>query len=529
MGADSQKGDTRKSVRPAPADVEVQDFEEDAFRLCAAAGLVSLTFIIAVGAMNLAPPQGNADLYLANWVAGGAVAISMLVGTFARHVKRLPLLATTYQVGIALAISLTEVLITYDTLSVVRGISWVCLWIVLYPLVVATPPGVTFVAALLSAAMGPLAFVLASALGVPIQDTRTITFLLLPNFFAAGLAIVLGRLVDKLRSDATRGRRLGAYRLERRIGRGAVGEVWLASHQMLARKAAVKLLPSTRPASSSQTVDAEAQFLAEARATAALTSAHTVHVYDYGLTKERHPYYAMEFLDGANLDVLVQTHGALPPARVAHFLVQACESLAEAHEKGLVHRDVKPSNLFAAHQGTRSDYLKVLDFGLAASVHTGTPDSEQTHSAAFVGTPAYAAPEVLSGAAPDARSDVYSLGCVAYYLLTGRTVYAAESLLAMTQAHRDEPIPSFPSDVPPSLDAAVRGCLAKRAAERPTAATLIEALSSFADEWTMEAANAWWSEHGETTSVRDDATAPREIARAELYGEPDGTRGKARS
>jgi serine/threonine protein kinase len=298
---------------------------------------------------------------------------------------------------------------------------------------------------------------------------------------------------------AQAGEVLGGYRLLEPLGRGGMGEVWRAEHVALGRAAAVKLiaLDGMDPA------QLQARFEREARATAALTSPHTIDIYDYGQTADGRFFYAMPLLQGLDLQVMVQRHGPLPPARVLHFLRQACRSLAEAHAAGLVHRDIKPANLFACRQGLEWDVLKVLDFGLVRSQVAAGP-GQWTSVGAITGSPAFAAPEqILAGHEVDARTDVYGLGGVGFWLLTGEVPFPGTSAWEMVTGHLQAPPPlaSLRSgkSVPADLEAVLLACLAKAPAQRPAnAEALGQLLDGCADagRWTSSQAAAWWREHG---------------------------------
>ncbi|HJL44460.1 MAG TPA: serine/threonine-protein kinase, partial [Polyangiaceae bacterium LLY-WYZ-15_(1-7)] len=300
-----------------------------------------------------------------------------------------------------------------------------------------------------------------------------------------------------------RAQQMGAYHMIELLGRGGMGEVWRATHRMLARPAAIKLI---RPealsgrASATQRQTLKARFEREARATAQLSSPHTISIYDFGATEDGVLYYVMELLDGTDLETLVAEHGPLPAGRVVHLLKQACESLAEAHRAGLVHRDVKPANLYVCRLGTKVDEVKVLDFGLVALQSGGrlTGDDQIT------GTPAYLAPEVVRGdREPDERVDVYALGCVAYWLLTGELVFPGKTPFEVLYGHVEE-APTPPSErarqpIPAALEALVLECLEKDPEARPRDAEDLGArLGAVVVEepWTEAEALAWWQRHG---------------------------------
>jgi eukaryotic-like serine/threonine-protein kinase len=293
------------------------------------------------------------------------------------------------------------------------------------------------------------------------------------------------------------GSRFGAYVLRERLGSGGMGEVYLAEHQRLGRRAAIKLIRTERQADP----QAIARFESEARTTANLTHPNTVEVYDFGVAEDGTLYYAMEFLPGMNLQEIVERTGPMPAARVIHLLQQACSALQEAHAQGLVHRDIKPANLFATQQGGTSDVTKVLDFGLVKSTQALCDDVQATHDGVMLGSPLYAAPELTQGDHRiDARTDIYSLGATAYFLLTGRPVFPGENALAVLFAHVTKPAPlvsEFNAGIPAELEAIVLKCLAKRPDDRfASAADLEQALAACAEElpWAQsEAAECWQS------------------------------------
>jgi serine/threonine-protein kinase len=245
-----------------------------------------------------------------------------------------------------------------------------------------------------------------------------------------------------------------------------------------------------------------ARFEREAQMTASLSSLHTVRLYDFGMTDEGTFFYAMELLDGMDLERLVQAEGPLRPERAVHFLIQACRSLAEAHELGLVHRDIKPANLFVCRQGREFDVLKVVDFGLVRPDPSIPSDATLlTGDAVVIGTPAYMAPEHATGGKVGPQSDLYSLGCVAYWLLTGRTVFDGKSPVDIIMRHvHHVPAPLRSGagvDVPAALESAVLSCLAKDPGGRPpNAETLGRMLAAipFERPWTPERARDSWAE-----------------------------------
>ena len=297
------------------------------------------------------------------------------------------------------------------------------------------------------------------------------------------------------------------YQLLQCIGRGGMGEVWRARHKMLGREVAIKLI---RPEALVGRSDARGRitlrrFEKEARATAALRSPHTVELYDFGLTEDGTFFYAMELLEGYDLQTLVELHGPLPPARVVHLLRQVCESLAEAHHRGLVHRDVKPANVFTCQLGLEVDFVKVLDFGLVkgSASGEGSSDTNLTVDGAVPGSPAFMSPEAIRAEGDlDGKTDLYSLGCVAYWLLTGSRVFegrtALDLVLAHLQSDASSPSALLEAPLPAQLEAVVLECLAKDPDERPASAEEVSrrlASVRLAEPWDEDRAKAWWREH----------------------------------
>jgi serine/threonine-protein kinase len=315
----------------------------------------------------------------------------------------------------------------------------------------------------------------------------------------SSFTVILGTLISNttfhLRTSVARARRLGQYTLLEKIGRGGMGVVYRAEHAMLKRPTAIKLLP---PQSASEA--SLRRFEREAQLTARLTNPHTISVFDFGRTPEGAFYYVMEFLDGLDLEELVKETGALPPGRVVHVLRQVCESLAEAHAIGLVHRDIKPANIFLSDRGGIPDFAKVLDFGLVKDV-AGQDEARLTRDDIIAGTPEYISPEtVREGMTSDPRSDIYSLGAVAYYLLTGTAVFGGSALQVIHRHLNEEPeSPSarLGTPIPPALEALVLACLAKEPGARPASAeALIESLRALEEigAWGPERARTWWNE-----------------------------------
>jgi serine/threonine-protein kinase len=344
---------------------------------------------------------------------------------------------------------------------------------------------------------------------------------------ATGGATVASHVIYGLRREVAAARDIGQYTLEQKLGSGGMGEVWRARHRLLIRPAALKLIRrealGSHPGGSDVVLR---RFEREARATAALKSPHTVQLYDFGVTDDGTLYYVMELLEGVDLETLVRRFGPVPAERVLRILEQACHSLMEAHDAGLVHRDIKPANLFLIRAGSKHDFVKVLDFGMVKLGQTreGSEALKLTGMGVMAGTPAYMSPEVVLGEARvDLRADLYSLGCVGYWLLTGRLVFEGDTAMKVMLAHAHDapPAPSTRTElpIPAALERIILDCLAKDPTQRPASAgELAERLEAceVATPWTAERAEKWWRVHlPEPTQARplSDVLLSQEVRR----------------
>ena len=321
----------------------------------------------------------------------------------------------------------------------------------------------------------------------------------LRDVLGLALAASAGKALEVSEHLLDEGVRVGSYSLTERLGSGGMGEVWLGRHQLLARPAAIKLVREAAVASAEDAATLRHRFAREAQATAELQSPHTVQLYDFGVTETGSFYYVMEHLRGTDLQRMVQRHGPMPPERAIYLLQQACRSLAEAHGLGLVHRDIKPANLFVCRLGAEYDFLKVLDFGVV-SRQGAEASASITVAGMVLGTPAFLAPELMRGNGPfDHRVDIYALGCIAFWLLTGHPPFEGEDAIAVLRQHADT-APSPPSSrggraIPAELDALVLECLSKDPALRPESAEVLwRRLEQVpvGTRWTQERARAWW-------------------------------------
>jgi serine/threonine-protein kinase len=445
------------------------------------------------------------------WIigVGGSLAASFVVAwVSAREMmpaESLLDLALVYEVAMAFCISLTIYSIPLNPDVFPRGWSGVAVWVLAFPLVVPSTRGKIAVATIASAAMDPIGFELQVAAGRPAPTGAAAWVMFLPTAIAAVAAIILSRLVYQLNVNAEKGHEMGSYHLVELLGSGGMGEVWKASHRLLARPAAIKLIrPDSAGGDARENVK---RFEREVQAAAGLQSPHTVNVYDFGTTEDGTFYYVMELLEGFDLETMVEKFGALPPERAVHILVQACQSLAEAHQGGLIHRDVKPANIYVCRYGLESDFVKVLDFGLVKNTASAVNDRQLTLAGVIAGTPGYMAPEMGLGSPDlDWRADIYALGAVGFFMLVGDTVFPKDRpamQIIMDHVQKTPPAPSSRAPgVPPELDRILLACLQKDPHNRPQTmqelANLLRAVP-FANPWTEERARRWWLAHGRQT------------------------------
>ena len=336
---------------------------------------------------------------------------------------------------------------------------------------------------------------------------------------AVAISTLASRVIFGLRQQVRESWQLGQYTLLEKIGEGGMGAVYRASHAMLRRPTAIKLLPPEKAGA-----EHLQRFEREVQLTSGLNHPNTVAIFDYGRTADGVFYYAMEYLDGMNLEDLVRADGPQPPARVVHVLRQVAGSLAEAHGVGLIHRDIKPANvILVPERAGAADVAKVVDFGLVKDLDQA---ADLTSAGRMEGTPLYLSPEsITSPEHVDARSDLYSLGCVGYYLLTGRRVFEGRSLAELCGHHlHSQPVP--PGDrlgqpVPQSLSTLLMACLEKEPARRPASArALLAALDACTDvpPWTEDQARTWWGTRGTLILERARGSAIGAPAREDASG-----------
>jgi tRNA A-37 threonylcarbamoyl transferase component Bud32 len=447
------------------------------------------------------------DLRVHDAIGGASMLLSLALFFYARRSTRDPQfildLGLGYLVVTALALgSMFHWAPMPGHQTATPTISWIGAVVLMFAAIVPSTPGKTLVAGLFAASMNPIGMLIARARGTwDFGPTSNVLLMHYPDYLLVGVAVVISHVMTQLGQQVGRAREMGSYQLRELLGRGGMGEVYKATHRMLARPAAIKLIrPEMLGEQSTEAAKvAVARFRREAEAAASLRSPHTVELYDFGVADDQTLYLVMEFLDGMDLETLVREKGPLPAARVIYLLRQVCESLEEAHVRGLVHRDIKPANIHVGRFGLHHDFVKVLDFGLVKSVAGASGErSLETAAEMTPGTPAYIAPEMALGERVDGRADLYALGGVAYYLLTGHLVFDAATGIQMIARHlHDAPVPpSLRSElpVPAALDQLVLTCLAKKPEDRPpSAAALARSLAAIdAGPWDEELARRWW-------------------------------------
>lgn len=480
---------------------------ESAVRRLAQLGLLGLVASAAFTllAALLTPARANAPRGVAMQMGLAVALLSGLLLWIARRPKLRPQhavdLGTVYLFAVSLALAVLRHSSIVSDSELLRSVSPVTLPILVFGALIPSVPKKALVVLCVAALMDPLAMVL---LGAHARYTFSeIVLLLASPALSAALAYQISRVVHHLTEGIVKAREVGSYKLVERLGVGGMAEVWRANHRMLRRPAAVKLirpqvLIDHGPADSERLLRL---FTREVRTTAALSSPHTIQVYDFGVTREGAFYYVMELLEGIDLQSLVERYGPQPAERIAHLMQQVCHSLREAHARDFVHRDVKPANILTCALGGEHDFVKVLDFGLVLDRHPTSQELEDEQR--FVGTPAVMAPEMLRFQAPvDARADLYALGCVGYWLLTGKRVFEAATRhdMLVMHAHQKPILPSKRVEfaIHAGLESIVMQCLEKNPNKRPqTAKELAEALAGlrFEHAWSEERAELWWKQH----------------------------------
>jgi serine/threonine-protein kinase len=450
---------------------------------------VLVTLFFAGFATSLRMTRRDLSLRQLRWLEGllfGAIAAYFATETF----------TVLFKVPAYLAVYATRPVAELSILGRQFSILWLTL-IVAYGTFI---PNTGRRCAAVTGVMGlmPLIVIIGGWLITRLVPGRTVLFLLaemvLWSLVGVAFAVYGSHKLAALRQEAEAARRLGKYRLTRRLGGGGMGEVYLAEHVLLRRPCAVKVI---RPG---QTGDPAIlrRFLREVQVTATLTHPNTVQVFDYGQASDGTLFYAMEYLAGPSLELLVRDYGPLPPARTVHVLRQLCGALAEAHGAGLIHRDIKPANVILCRRGGVHDVAKLLDFGIVRLQAVDGAGAGATQAGLIFGTPAYMSPEQAGGRELDARSDIYGLGALAYFLATGHPPFDRENVVQVLSAHLSDPVApirSRRSDWPADLDGIVLRCLAKAPDERYSTVDDLDrvlAACTTGGRWMEGDAAAWW-------------------------------------
>jgi eukaryotic-like serine/threonine-protein kinase len=438
-------------------------------------------------------------------VVAGSAIIWWLARSPRVSVSRLSALGVLYEVAVCFVLSVRTFWEYYRDTGMLPNLTWVPAVIILFPLILPAPPRLMLAASIVAGATAPLALLLLDLGGKIRVGAEAYINTTIGSCIAVGFAFMGARVVYRLGREVAAARELGSYRLEERLGQGGMGEVWRARHRMLARPAAIKLIrPSLLGHAGGASKNLTQRFEREAQVIAQLRSPHTVDLFDFGVADNGAFYYVMELLEGLDADTLVRRFGPLTPERTIFLLAQVCHSLSEAESCGLVHRDIKPANIFLCRYGEDFDFVKVLDFGLVKPFQEDQePGPGLTHENMVQGTPAFIAPEQAMGKSSiDGRTDIYALGCVAYWLVTGQLVFTAENTMGLL-LHHVHTKPAPPSartelPIPPALDELILSCLAKDPEARPQSAReLTQRLGELdgAGQWTQEQAGAWWASH----------------------------------
>ena len=468
---------------------------------CGATAYLVFLIVERIGGAKAPPLQRAIDV--THDVSALGLCAALLLATYWRRVSDRHVLAMALAVELLLAalISGSVPWATYLHTGHLPGLTWVVPIVILFALLVPAPPLTTMWVTSACVLTMPLGIAVLSATGRIVAHPSNLMASAVAGVVGWGLAIAASRTVYGARRQVAAARRMGGYELVTIIAHGGMGEVWEARHMMLARPAAVKLILPERLQAPAEARDAALQrFTREAKLTASLRSPYTVQLFDFGATDDGALYYAMELLEGMNLEHFVRRFGPVaPPSRAVHWLRQACHSLGEAHARDLTHRDLKPANLIVCTYGRERDFIKVLDFGLARHA-ANEGDPQLTREGWLVGTPGYMAPELIFHGEASPRSDLYALGCVAYWLLAGVRPFESNDRTELLRQHAQAAAVPLaeraPQPIPPALDAAVMTCLAKDPAERPRDADELSerlAASVPGPPWGRGDADAWWN------------------------------------
>lgn len=500
-----------RSGSPLPTDVVADQLDRLRLFSLIAGGMwlvaLVLNAILFPSVFGARPPGGTVGVQIAAILTAAAIYLHVCYAPWSAQKKTDA--GLWLMVLNAFYVALLERLDSADMVLRPGFLSWIVVVILLSAMIMPSTPRKMTIAALIAASMGPLGVWIAHVAGLG-GPSATETFLIyLPNYTCAIAAVMPSIMFQRIGRRLREARELGSYELLEKLGEGGMGEVWRARHRLLARDAAIKLVrPEVLGTSGEdQTRLPLRRFEREAQATAQLSSAHSIRLFDYGIADDGSFYYVMELLTGRDLESLIREFGPLPADRAMYLLRQVCHSLAEAHERGLIHRDIKPANIYVCRMGLDYDFVKVLDFGLVKHNAAGDLDSRtqtlMTAAHTTIGTPAYMAPEIILGRNDvDRRADVYAIGCVAYFMLTGHLVFeGATPMEALVNHVHTPPVP--PSErserrISPDLDAIVLACLEKDPEKRPQDAMALRRLlheCETCSSWSNARAREWWRVH----------------------------------
>lgn len=465
-----------------------------------------ISLLLSGGSLSAGLVEDGTLFYIGNVVAlAASVVLWWAAGNPRVSPSRLLTLGLVYEILVCFIIAIAALWGHYREFGFLPNVTWVPVVVILFPVLLPGPPRKMLVGSILAASTVPVALVLLDVSGRVVANPDSYRAAVEASAFAVVFAYVSARVVYGLGREVAAARRAGSYQLEELLGQGGMGEVWRARHRMLARPAAIKLIKQDLIGGKDQRTgsDVVQRFEREAQTIASLRSPHTVELFDFGTADNGAFYFAMELLDGLDADTLVRQFGPVPAERAIHLLSQVCHSLSEAHSRGLVHRDVKPANVFVCRYGEELDFIKVLDFGIVKESEREAGEPGLTNADQIQGTPAFLAPEQALGTTDlDGRCDIYATGCLAYWLLTAQHVFTADTPVGLL-VHHVQTTPTPPSartelPIPAALDEIVLACLAKDPAERPqTARELARCLGEveLKAEWTEERAREWWALH----------------------------------
>ncbi len=513
---------TTSSLR-LPDDLAAEHLQRLAVFAAVAAGLWTYGLVMdtVVTPLTSMVPRSAMGTTIESLAIAGALAMFVYVKRSNHPLEVKSDAGLIYMVLNAMAVALINTWVRMPATDQQGSLSWNTVVVLVSSMILSTTPRKMLVASLIAASTDPFGIWLAHLRGMAVPSPVDTLVFYTPNYACAIVAALPAHILQKLSRKLRHAQEMGSYHLEELLGRGGMGEVWRGRHRLLARGAAIKLVRPELLGAVGETDarDMLRRFEREAQATAALSSPHTIRVFDFGITADRTFYYVMELLTGRDLDTLVRQFGPVSAQRALFLLRQVCHSLADAHARGLVHRDVTPSNIYVCRMGLEYHFVKVLDFGLVTFDEPrslGTTLATSAHTT--TGTPAFMAPEIILEGAVDQRADVYAVGCVAYFLLTGQMVFEAETPMKMFLQHvHAQPVP--PSQrtempIPRDVDALVLACLEKDPATRPQDASALLRMLDACDRrevWNPDSARSWWEQHlPELTGPLSIVDAPAE-------------------